>query len=405
MSSILGTSLKLSIFGQSHSPYIGCVIDGLPAGFKISQEELATFMSRRAPGHSRLSTPRKEADIPQIVSGLNEAGKTCGAPLCALIQNTNVKSSDYDELRRIMRPGHSDFSAWTRYLGDQDIRGGGHFSGRLTAGICIAGAIALQYLNLRGIHISSHIYSIADIQDEAFCLKDATDRGLHTLEHQIATLNNLSEKDPCALRVLSSEAGARMVRTIEEARDARDSVGGVIECVCTGMPRGIGAGMFDSVEAHLSYALFGIPAVKGVEFGEGFASSRMRGSEHNDELYIDNIPLSKDISSSPHYETNSHVCELNNLSRARFTTNHAGGILGGITTGYPIYARVAIKPTASIGREQHSIDIIDGTPKKLQVEGRHDPCIVPRACSVVEAVCAFTCMDMLMSYPPENAHI
>lgn len=405
MSSILGTTIKVSIFGQSHSPYIGCVIDGLPAGFEISQEELIQFMSRRAPGHSRVSTPRKEADIPQIISGLNEAGKTCGAPLCALIQNTNVKSSDYNVLKHIMRPGHSDFSAWARYLGDQDIRGGGHFSGRLTAPLCIAGGIALQYLKAQGIYVSSHIYSIADVEDEPFCLIDATDEGLHRLSRQISALTELNTKDPYALRVLSPEAGVRMTKAIQEAQKAQDSVGGVIECVCTGMPKGIGADMFDSVESHLSYALFGIPAVKGVEFGEGFKSSRMRGSQHNDEFYMCDMDTSNHTSSHDYADTKLHDNALKNLSCARFATNHAGGILGGITTGYPIYARVAIKPTASIGRVQQSVDIMNGTPRELTITGRHDPCIVPRACTVIEAVCAFTCMDMLMSFSSEHAHV
>ena len=327
MSSSYGMWVRVSIFGQSHSEAIGVTIDGLPAGIPIDTEELQRFMNRRAPGQSRYSTPRKEADRPEFISGLVDS-TTCGAPLTALIRNTNTKSGDYDNIRDIPRPGHADLTAHIKYRGFEDVRGGGHFSGRLTAPLCIAGGIFKQILHRRGVEIDARIQEIGGNRENPF-------------------------------------------QEIDRARENLDSVGGIVECRVTGMPAGIGDPMFDGVENAISQAVFAIPAVKGIEFGAGFAASKMRGSQNNDPFY---------------YDEDGSI---------RTRSNNSGGILGGITNGMDIVFRCAFKPTPSISQPQDSISWSSGKDAVLEVHGRHDPCIVPRALPCVESAAALALINLM----------
>lgn len=355
MSSILtGKHIQVSVFGQSHSKAIGAVIDGLPAGVKIDSEKVAAFMRRRAPGNTKYSTKRREADEPVVLSGLVD-GVTCGAPLGFLIENTNTRSSDYDNLRAVPRPGHADYPANVRYGGYQDVAGGGHFSGRLTAPLCFAGAVCLQILEQKGVKVQAHIYELAGVRDIPFDPITITDA-------------RPSEK---VFPVISDTCGEEMQAEIEKARMSADSVGGIVECAVTGMPAGLGDPMFDGVENQLARNIFGVPAVKGLEFGNGFACAKLRGSQNNDPYTIDE---------------NGKIVT---------TSNNNGGILGGITSGMPILFRVVVKPTSSIGKEQQSVNLNTMQPEKLVVHGRHDPCIVPRAVPVIEAVTAITMLDIL----------
>jgi len=319
MSSNFGENIKFSVFGQSHSEGIGIVIDGLPAGERIDMQAVAAFMARRAPGRNPGDTPRREADAARVLSGLVE-GVTCGAPLCAVIENTDARPGDYEKLRHIPRPGHADYPLAVKHKGHQDIRGGGHSSGRLTAPLCFAGAACVQILARRGVTVRAAITKMGDAED---------------------------------------------------ARRRGDSVGGVIECVAEGLPAGLGSPMFGGAENRLAAALFGIPAVRGVEFGAGFAAAGMLGSENNDEYYIEN-------------------------GQVRTKTNHHGGVLGGITTGMPLVLRVAVKPTPSIALPQRSVDLRTMEEAELTIGGRHDACIVPRAVPVVEAVTACVILDLMM---------
>lgn len=355
MSFSFGNKLKISIFGQSHSPMMGVSIDGLPAGEEISVDEINAFMARRAPGKSKLSTARKESDIPQIISGL-AGGRTCGAPLAAVIANSDARSSDYDELKNVPRPSHADYAAFVKYGGHNDISGGGQFSGRLTAPLCFAGAVALQLLNRRGVAIGAHILSVGAERDEP---PENISREL---------LASLPSK---ALAVFDDSAGARMSDVIEEARMSADSVGGCVECFALGVEAGIGEPMFDGIENRISAAVFAIPAVKGIEFGDGFGFAEMRGSQANDAYAIRG-------------------------GRVTLKTNHCGGIIGGITSGAPIVFRTAFKPTPSIGMEQDSVDLRTMSEVKLTVKGRHDPCIVPRAVPCVEAAAAVALLDLML---------
>ena len=358
MASYLGEHIHVSVFGQSHSPAIGVVVDGLPAGEKVDMEELGRFLKRRAPGQSPTSTPRKEADLPHFVSGLVD-DVTCGAPLAALIENTNTRSQDYAQLRDKPRPGHADFTAQVKYGGFQDVAGGGHFSGRLTAPLCIAGGICLQILKRRGIEVAAHIASIAGQADRPF---DPMGESVETLE--------ALKRAP--FPVLDEKAGELMRKAIFEAKEDRDSVGGIVECLVTGVPAGLGDPMFGGMENRLAAALFGIPAVKGVEFGEGFGVAKLRGSQNNDPFTVKDGKI---------------VTE----------TNHAGGILGGITNGMPLVFRLAVKPTPSISRPQQTVSLSENRVEELVITGRHDPCIVPRAVPVVEAVTALVLSDLLFS--------
>ena len=329
MSSEFGRALRISVFGQSHGRAVGVVMDGLPAGEAVDLEELQRFLNRRRPGKNPLSTARREGDVPEFLSGL-ENGKTCGAPLCAVIPNTDQRSGDYSELQDKPRPGHADYTAAVKWAGQADMRGGGHFSGRLTAPLCIAGGIARQILARRGVYVGAK-----------------------------------------PLPVLNDHAIEAMETAILAARESQDSVGGTIECAAVGLPAGLGEPMFGGVENRRAAALFGIPAVKGVEFGEGFHAAALRGSENNDAFTVEN-------------------------GLVRTETNHAGGILGGITTGMPLILRVAVKPTPSIGRPQKTVSLSAGETAELTIHGRHDPCIAHRAVPVVEAVTAAVLLDLLL---------
>ena len=331
MSSTFGKNIKISVWGQSHSPAIGVTIDGLSAGYKIDTQKLQQFMERRAPGRDKYSTPRKEADLVEFQSGLvNDI--TCGAPISALIRNTNTRSADYDKIRDIPRPAHADYPAYVRHNASNDVAGGGHFSGRLTAPICIAGGIVKQLLEEKGVTVCAKIKSIGGETD---------------LE--------------------------KAYQIIDRARENQDSVGGVIECTVSGLPVGIGDPMFDGMENRISQAVFAIPAIKGIEFGNGFECAKLFGSENNDEYYIDN-------------------------GKVRTRTNNHGGILGGLTSGEDIVFRVAVKPTPSIGKEQKSVSLSRMEESALTIVGRHDPCIVPRAVVCIEAAAAIAVYDAYLDY-------
>lgn len=357
MSSEIGNILKINIFGESHGKAIGVVINGLPAGETIDEDELQRFMARRAGGKT-FSTPRKEEDKPVFLSGILN-GKTTGAPLCAIIENKNFRPGDYKEFSATPRPSHADYPAFVKYNGFNDQSGGGHFSGRLTAPLCIAGGICMQILERRGIKIRAHISVLANVADGGYidpCNPDQT------------ILDTVMTKD---FPVIDDNAGKEMQNKILEAMSNNDSVGGMVECIVTGIKAGIGAPMFGSVESRLSAAIFGIGAVRGIDFGAGFTAAYMKGSEHNDPYYIDNGEI-------------------------KTRTNYHGGVIGGITSGMPIIFQTAFKPTPSIGIEQDTVDMINKTDAKITIGGRHDPCIVPRAVPCVEAATAVTLLDILL---------
>lgn len=376
MSSMFGTTLRVSIFGQSHSQAIGCVIDGLPAGFKLDEGALQEFMGRRAPGQNAWSTPRKEADVPQIVSGLNDQGETCGAPLAALIYNTNTRSGDYDELRRVPRPGHADFTAWAKWHGSQDVPGGGHFSARLTAPLCVAGGIALQVLAQRGVRIAAHVLRVADKEDEPFDALDNSPAANRHLDEQMDLLRKGWKSH--AFPTIDGRAAESMKETIAQARAQGDSVGGVVECVACGVPAGVGGPRYDGVQGSIARVVFGIPAVKGLEFGAGFDVADLAGLQNNDPYEI------RDGSVVPR-------------------TNNAGGTLGGISTGAPILFRIAVKPTPSIALPQQSVDLEEMQETTLEVRGRHDPCVAARAVPIAEAAMALAILDSWLSFPPSSS--
>lgn len=356
MSSEFGKILRISVFGQSHGRAVGVLVDGLPAGEAVDLRELNAFLDRRRPGRGPLSTARKETDLPVFLSGL-EDGRTCGAPLCAVIENADQHSGDYSELKDKPRPGHADYTAAVKWGGHADMRGGGHFSGRLTAPLCVAGGIAKQILARRGIFVGAHLASVAGIPDRPFPL------------HPTAELFEAVAKK--SFPVLDDGAGEAMRSAILAAKNDLDSVGGVIECAAIGVPAGLGDPMFGGVENRLAAALFGVPAVKGVEFGEGFGAAALRGSENNDPFVMED-------------------------GGVRTETNRAGGILGGITTGMPIVLRAAVKPTPSIGQPQRTVSLSRREDTDLTIHGRHDPCIAHRAVPVAEAVTAAVLLDLLL---------
>lgn len=360
MGSVYGRTIRVSIFGQSHSAAIGVVVDGLPAGHELDLEALRAFMARRAPGASELATARREADEFEILSGLSN-GRLCGAPFAAQIRNTNARSGDYEALRDTPRPGHADYTARVKHRGFQDPAGGGHFSGRLTAPLCLAGGLILQLLEKEGVRMGAHVERIGTVCDRRF----------DPLRPE------LSAGAQGALRVMDREAGERMAAAILEARVAGDSLGGVIECAITGLPAGVGDPMFDGLENRIAQAVFAIPAVKGIEFGSGFAGAGMRGSEHNDAFCLKGDAV---------------------VTR----TNRHGGILGGISSGMPVLFRVAIKPTPSIYLRQQTVNLALREPAELAVRGRHDPCIVPRALPCVEAAAAIAAYDAYLDYKKER---
>jgi chorismate synthase len=354
MSSIFGNRIKVSIFGQSHSQAIGVTIDGLPSGEKINEEKLASFLARRAPGRDEFSTARKEPDRPRILSGMVD-GVLCGAPFAAIIENTDTRSGDYANIFDVPRPGHADFTANVKYSGAQDVRGGGHFSGRLTAPLCIAGGICAQILENKGITVGTHIYELAGVRDSAFDPVRVTAAELEALRHK-------------SFAVLDDKAGEQMKKKILEAASECDSVGGIVECAAVGLPAGLGDPMADGLENRIASIVFGIPAVKGIEFGAGFEAARMRGSQNNDSFYMDGDTV-------------------------RTRTNNHGGILGGISSGMPLIFRCAVKPTPSIAKEQNSISLSQKKDAALTIHGRHDPCIVPRSLPVFEAAAAIALLD------------
>ena len=352
MSCNFGEKVKITIFGQSHSEAIGVVIDGLPAGKKLDMDKISGFMSRRAPGRNKFSTARKEADLPEIISGLVD-GVTCGAPLCAVIKNGDTRSKDYENLRTVPRPAHSDFAAFFKHNGFNDIRGGGNFSGRMTAPLCFAGAVCMQYLEDEGIEIGAHIEKIGGVKDKRF-------------DPVNVDFSLVRGKD---FPVIDDSCGEVMLEKIEEARLEADSVGGVIECAVTGLPVGIGEPMFDGIENVISQAVFAVPAVKGIEFGSGFEGADLKGSENNDSFSSNDGKFVTD-------------------------TNNHGGILGGISSGMPVVFRVAMKPTPSIGKVQKSVNLITREEEEVCVHGRHDPCVVPRAVPCIEAAAAIAIMNL-----------
>ncbi|MBQ4085881.1 MAG: chorismate synthase [Clostridia bacterium] len=353
MSSSFGEKIRVSIFGQSHSAAIGVTIDGLPVGFRPDFEKIDAFMARRAPGKSEFATARKEADQYEILSGMAD-GVFCGAPFAAVIRNTSQRSSDYAPFRDTPRPGHADYTARVRYGNHQDASGGGHFSGRLTAPLCLAGAICMQILEEKGVKIGAHILQIGS----------AFDRRFDPMQPELGSVL------PGVLPVLEASAAEEMAGVIREAKEEGDSVGGVIEVGVMGFPAGIGDPMFDGIENRIAQIVFGVPAVKGLEFGSGFDCASMRGSAHNDAYVL-------------------------RSGRVETATNNHGGILGGISSGMPIVFRAAVKPTPSIFKPQRSVDLNTMTETELTIAGRHDPCIVPRAVPVMEAAAAIALADML----------
>lgn len=357
MSSVIGDKIKLSIFGESHGEAIGCVIDGLPAGIKIDMNAVYKDMQRRAPGKDKTSTPRLEKDIPHILSGMFD-NVTTGAPLAMVIENTNTKSGDYSNLMTVPRPSHSDYPAYVKYDGNNDVRGGGHFSGRLTAPLVFAGSVAKQILSQRGVAIGAHIKQIGSVCDAVSDLNKTDKSLLDTLSS--STFSLIDETKEQAMR-----------DEIEKARLSLDSVGGIIECFAVGLPVGLGGNMFDTVEGKLASILFGVPAVKGVEFGIGFGFADKRASEVNDQYEIKN-------------------------GRVATLSNNNGGVLGGMTDGAPLSVSVAIKPTPSIAKKQKSVNLQTMENAELEIHGRHDPCIVVRAVPVIECAVALGLLDLMM---------
>lgn len=356
MSGVWGNKIKVSIFGESHGVAIGINIDGLPSGFEIDMDKVNKEMARRAPGKNSISTARKEADAPEILSGVFE-GKTTGAPLCGIIRNADTRSKDYDKTKDLMRPGHSDYTGHVRYNGFNDYRGGGHFSGRITAPLVFAGAICKQILESKGIFIGAHINSVGNINDDKF--------------NEI----NIEKEELLALRdkempLINDSLEEEIRNSILNAKRSGDSLGGTIECGVIGINAGVGNPFFDSVESTLAHLVFSVPAVKGIEFGKGFEMCTMNGSECNDEYYYEDEVV-------------------------KTKTNNNGGILGGITNGMPLTFKVAIKPTASILKKQNTINIKTKENEELQIHGRHDPCIVQRAVPVIEAVTAIGLLDLI----------
>ena len=352
MKNVLGNSITVTLFGESHGGQIGVVIDGIAPGITVDLDFMRKQLDLRKP-HGRISTQRVEADEPAIVSGVFE-GKTTGTPICILFENNNTKSKDYSKTKDLMRPGHADYTALEKYHGFADYRGGGHFSGRITTPIVAAGAIFIDALKRKGIHIGTHMKQCGTIRDIPFA----------NYEEEIAKVNDLT------FPVLDEKAAKEMYAYMEAAANEGDSVGGILETAVTGIPAGVGEPWFDSMESMLAHGIFSIPAVKGVEFGKGFAFAEMKGSEANDSFRM------KD-------------------GKVVTRTNHNGGINGGITNGMPILFHTVIKPTPSIYKEQDTVNMDTGENVSFQIQGRHDPAIIHRARVVVDSVTAIVLADML----------
>lgn len=353
MSNIYGRSIKVSIFGESHGAGIGVVIDGMEPGLSLDMEEVRRQMARRAPGGS-LSTPRKEADQVEILSGIRN-DVTCGTPICGVIYNQNTRSKDYDKTRSLLRPSHADYTGHVKYRGYEDYRGGGHFSGRITAPLVFAGAICRQALEARGIQIGSHIVKLYDIEERRFAQEDLTAEKMEVLGQE-------------RLPLLNPENAERIAQQIENARKECNSLGGIVETALTGLPAGMGDPFFDSMESRLAQILFSVPAVKGVSFGAGWEFAGMTGAQANDPYRLRD-------------------------GRIETVTNHNGGILGGITNGMPVVFQTVIKPTPSIARPQQTVNMDTMQEETLEITGRHDPCIIPRAIPVLEAAAMIAVYD------------
>ncbi len=359
MSTNYGKNINITVFGGSHDDEIGVIATGLPKGFRFDSEELSAFMKRRAPGQNAFSTKRREPDVPLFVSGTDGNCVLNGTTFKAIIKNTNQRSSDYNDLSFVPRPSHADFAARMKYGEEVDLRGGGHFSGRLTAPLCIVGGICLQYLKAKGIDIAAHLYAVGGVRDDGFDLSSVS-------ADDFAVLRERTE-----FPVLNDRMGEQMKAVIEAARLDGDSVGGIVEVAALGLPAGLGEHMFDGIENRISSIVFGIPAVKAIEFGNGFDCASLRGSQNNDAFATDG-------------------------KKIYTKTNNCGGILGGMTNGMPLVFRAAMKPTPSIFKEQDSVDMVSMTPVKLSIKGRHDPCVVVRAVPVFEAVTAIALCDILL---------
>lgn len=354
MSSFFGQQLRLALFGQSHGEAIGITMDGFPAGMTIDMERLRGEMARRAPGQSAMTTARREADEVELLSGVMD-GRTTGQPICGIIRNGNTRSQDYGDGVDLLRPGHADYTGHVRYFGFEDWRGGGHFSGRLTAPIVFAGALCKQYLAAQGVEIAAHIRQLGTLEDRPFPVDGRVDA---------------SALRAMALPTLTPGLSAAMEEEILRAKAAGDSVGGVIECMATGLPAGLGAPFFDSVESVLSHLLFSVPAVKGVAFGEGFGFAALRGSQANDAF------------------------RLGAEGQVVTETNRCGGILGGITDGMPVVFHCCVRATPSIAMRQRTVSLCRDQEEDVEIRGRHDPCILPRAVPVIEAMAAIGLMEL-----------
>ncbi len=351
--------MNYTIFGESHGPAIGVVLENVPAGIELNFDAIAAELSRRAPGKNALSTPRKEADTPEILSGVFN-GKTTGTPLCAMIRNSDQHSKDYKATKDLARPGHADYTGFVHYRGCNDYRGGGHFSGRLTAPLVFAGAVAKQILARHGVYVGAHISQIEFVGDDSFLSAGVE------LNQQL--FETLAKKE---FPTLSDADGERMQQAILQARDQQDSVGGSIECAIVGMPVGIGAPDIDrNVEGVIARHMFAVPAVKGIAFGTGFDCVSMHGSQYNDKFYMDG-------------------------SQVKTRTNHTGGVNGGITNGMPVIFEVAMRPTPSISQPQETVDFVKGKDAVIEIKGRHDPCVVHRAVPVIEAAAALAACQLL----------
>ena len=344
----IGENLRLEIFGGSHEPELGMTLRGFPAGEAVDAEALASFLARRAPGRNAWSSARSEKDEPLFRSGLTD-GMSDGLPITAVIRNTDARGADYAALAAVPRPGHADYAAWVKT--GSIPAGGGAWSGRMTAALCLAGGVCLQYLERRGVAVLARIYELGGIADEGELSEDSR---------------------PCAFGTLSAARGEAMKAAIAAAKEEGDSLGGVVECAVFGLPAGLGGPLFEGLEGRLAALLFAIPAVKGAEFGAGFAAARLRGSENNDAFVLRN-------------------------GRVETATNNCGGLLGGVTDGMPLVFRAAFKPTPSIAKTQRSVNLSTMTETELSVSGRHDPCVVPRALPCVEAAAAIALCDAMIS--------
>ncbi len=363
MSSSYGEKLRLTIFGSSHGPSLGMTLEGIPAGLPVNLTQLQHFLSRRAPGRDEYSSSRKEPDHPEFTSGIID-GSTNGDAITAIIHNRDIRSTDYEQFSNCPRPGHADYTAHVKYNNNIDMAGGGHFSGRMTAPLCIAGGLCMQWLENAGVHIAAYITSIGSVSVDPYALSDVN-----------PDLTLISSDFP----VVNDKIAAEMKEEIMRAKADGDSVGGIIQCITTGLPVGLGDALFDGMESRISKIIFAIPAVKGLSFGSGFYGASIRGSENNDPFCIDNDTI-------------------------RTITNHSGGILGGITNGMPLIFDTAIKPTPSIAKAQKSVLLDRMQESTLQIKGRHDPCIVPRAVPVIEAAAAVAIFDCWLGILGGNNH-